>query len=117
MRLCAYTAAFAAGGFLLLASSANAQAPEPPTPAPPAATTTTESKGTVPLPPLQVESAAKPKAAKKKAAKRSAAKQPSAPAPALASNLFNREETTCTTAGGCQYISPQIITSTVRYRW
>jgi outer membrane receptor protein involved in Fe transport len=33
------------------------------------------------------------------------------------SNLFNREETTCTTAGGCQYISPQIVTSTVRYRW
>ena len=33
------------------------------------------------------------------------------------SNLFNREETTCTTAGGCQYISPQIVTSSVRYRW
>ena len=33
------------------------------------------------------------------------------------SNLFDYEEATCTTAGGCQYISPQIVTSTVRYRW
>lgn len=83
MRLCAYTAAFAAGGFLLLASSANAQAPEPPAPAPAAATTTVpESKGTVPLPPLQVESAAKPKAAKKKPASKSAAKQSPPPQPA-----------------------------------
>ncbi len=34
-----------------------------------------------------------------------------------ASNLFDKEEATCTTAGGCQYISPQIVTSSVRYRW
>ena len=62
---------------------AYAQEASPP-PAPPAAATTTtpESKGTVPLPPLQVESAAKPKAAKKKAATKSGAKQMSAPAPA-----------------------------------
>jgi iron complex outermembrane receptor protein len=33
------------------------------------------------------------------------------------SNLFNREEALCTTSGGCQYISPQIVTSSVKYRW
>ncbi len=33
------------------------------------------------------------------------------------SNLFNVEETTCTTNGGCQFIAPQIVTATVRYRW
>jgi iron complex outermembrane receptor protein len=33
------------------------------------------------------------------------------------SNLFDKEQTICTTSGGCQYISPQIVTSTVRYRW
>lgn len=32
-------------------------------------------------------------------------------------NLFDREDATCTTSGGCQYISPQIVTSSVRYRW
>lgn len=34
-----------------------------------------------------------------------------------ASNLFNRDEVTCTTTGGCQYISPRIVTATVKYRW
>lgn len=32
-------------------------------------------------------------------------------------NLFNLDEATCTTTGGCQYISPQIVTSSLRYRW
>ena len=32
-------------------------------------------------------------------------------------NLLNNEEATCTTTGGCQYISPQIVTSTMKYRW
>lgn len=68
------------------ALGARAQEASPPPVPPPAATTATpESKGTVPLPPLQVESAAKPKAAKKKAAAKSAAKQVSAPAPAAVS--------------------------------
>jgi hypothetical protein len=30
---------------------------------------------------------------------------------------FNDGTTTCTTSGGCQFISPQIVTATVRYRW
>ena len=34
-----------------------------------------------------------------------------------ASNVLDKETVTCTTSGGCQYISPQIVTATVRYRW
>ena len=34
-----------------------------------------------------------------------------------ASNLFDKETATCTTSGGCQDISPQIVTATMRYRW
>lgn len=84
MRLCAYTAAIAAGGLLLLASSANAQAPEPPTPAPPAA-------GSTQLPPVVVDAPAQRKAApKKKAAKAkqnapAAVSSPQPQAPATAS--------------------------------
>jgi iron complex outermembrane receptor protein len=33
------------------------------------------------------------------------------------SNLFNRDEAICTTSGGCQFISPQIVRTSVRYRW
>jgi iron complex outermembrane receptor protein len=33
------------------------------------------------------------------------------------SNLFNKDEAICTTAGGCQYISPQIVRASVRHRW
>ncbi len=71
MRLCAYTAAFAAAGFLLLASSANAQAPEPPTPAPPAT-------GTTPLPPVVVDAPAQKKAAPKKKTAKAKQKGPAA---------------------------------------
>jgi iron complex outermembrane receptor protein len=70
MRSCAYTAAVAAGGLLLLASSANAQAPEPPTPAPPAA-------GSTQLPPVVVDAPAQKKTAPKK---KSAKAKQSAPA-------------------------------------
>lgn len=34
-----------------------------------------------------------------------------------ANNIFDRDDATCTTAGGCQYISPRIVTGTVKYRW
>ncbi len=58
------------------------EASPPPTPPPAATTTPPESKGAVPLPTLQVESAPKPKVAKKKSAAKSAAKQSPAPQPA-----------------------------------
>ena len=58
------------------------EASPPPTPPPAATATTPESKGAVPLPTLQVESTAKPKAAKKKAAKKSIASQTDTTAPA-----------------------------------
>src|SRR5688572_8501749 len=90
MRLCAYTAVFAAGGFLWLASSANAQAPEPPKPAPPAA-------GSTQLPPVVVDAPAQKKGApKKKNAKEkqksaapvvSAAPTPTTPPPAPSQGL------------------------------
>jgi len=32
-------------------------------------------------------------------------------------NVFNREQTLCTTTGGCQYISPRVVTASARYRW
>ncbi|RAI37468.1 hypothetical protein CH341_29570 [Rhodoplanes roseus] len=32
-------------------------------------------------------------------------------------NLFDREQTLCTTTGGCQWISPRTVVGSVRYRW
>lgn len=34
-----------------------------------------------------------------------------------ASNLFDKEEASCTASGGCQWISPRIVNASVRYRW
>lgn len=34
-----------------------------------------------------------------------------------ASNIFNNGDATCSTSGGCQYISPRIVTGKVSYRW
>ena len=34
-----------------------------------------------------------------------------------ASNIFNNGDATCTTSGGCQYISPRIATGKVSYHW
>lgn len=32
-------------------------------------------------------------------------------------NIFNKEQALCTTAGGCQWISPQTVTLSARYKW
>ena len=32
-------------------------------------------------------------------------------------NIGNNGALACTTSGGCQYISPRIVTATASYRW